>query len=107
MAKGAIEKPGAKAAIRKPVAADFDKAKEWLDTHWKNGKVCPVCGDKRWGISDEVLEMRQYSGGRIAGGPIYPYLSVMCLTCGNTLFFNALHAGLIEQPDAGLMEQSE
>lgn len=89
----------AKAAIKKPIAVDFDKAIAWLDAHWKNEKVCPVCGNQNWAISEEVLEVRPYSGtGRPADGVIYPHLAVTCATCGNTLFFNALVAGQVGQP---------
>ncbi len=82
------------------VKLDFDKATEWLDSHWQGEQACPVCGKDVWGIHDEAVEIRPYSGGQLTvGGPIFPYLAVICMSCGNTMFFNALHAGLLEQPE--------
>ena len=88
-----------KATPRKTVTIDFDKAKAWLDDHNSRGHGCQVCGNKQWAISEEVLEVRSYTGGQMAGGAIYPLFSVMCLTCGNTLLFDARHAGLVEETE--------
>ena len=90
------------AKTRKPksVKLDVEKAEEWLNTHWKGDQICPICGKDDWVIIDEVVEVRAYSEGRtVIGGSIYPHMAVICSKCGNTLLFNALLAGLVEQPE--------
>ena len=89
----------AKTRKQKSVKLDLEKAEEWLDIHWKGDQICPICGNNDWWICDEVVEMKAYNEGRLlAGGSVFPHLAVICLTCGNTLLFNAMLAGLVEQP---------
>ena len=89
----------AKTRKQKSVKLDLEKAEEWLDTHWKGDQLCPICGSNDWWICDEVVEMKAYNEGRLlAGGSVFPHLAVICPTCGNTLLFNAMLAGLVEQP---------
>lgn len=81
------------------VKLDLEKAIEWLDIHWQGKRHCAVCGNTNWGIFDEVVEMRAFNEGRtVVGGSIFPHLAVVCNTCGNTLLFNAILAGLVESP---------
>ena len=88
----------AKVSRYEGVRLDLEKALEWLDVHWKDRR-CAVCGNTSWGVFDEVVEMRAYNEGRtVIGGSIFPHLAVVCNTCGNTLLFNAILAGLVEQP---------
>ena len=89
----------AKVSRYEGVKLDLEKALEWVDSHWKGNKLCGVCGNTDWGIIDEVVEVRAYNGGRtVIGGSIFPHLAVICNICGNTLFFNAILAGLVEHP---------
>lgn len=89
-----------KAAIKKPATANFDKITAWLESHCEGAPICQVCGKNQWGVQDEIWELKAHRGGKlIAGGPIYPCFAIMCTTCGNTLFFNALFAGLMEEPE--------
>lgn len=79
---------------------DVQKAMDWLDKHWRGSRICPVCQNNSWGISDEVVEMRPFRGGSlIVGGSIYPLFTVTCDTCGHTLLFNALVAGLVKSQE--------
>ena len=98
--RGREEDAVAKTRKLKSVKLDLEKAEEWLDDHWKGDQVCPVCGNDDWVIIDEVVEMRAYSEGQpVISGSIYPHMAVICVKCGNTLLFNALLAGLVEQPE--------
>ena len=90
----------ARIAKRDSVKLDFDKASEWLNTHWQGDWTCPICGQNDWLLHDEAVEVRAFGKGRLAAkGSIFPLLTVICSTCGHTLFFNALVAGLVELPD--------
>ena len=72
-----------------------ERAMEWLNKHWQSPKSCPICQNNNWGISDSVVEAREFrlDGGFVLGGPFYPLFLVTCGTCGHTLVFNALVAG--------------
>ena len=92
----------AKATNRKneSVRLNIEKADKWLKKHWQGKKLCSVCNNSAWHIIDEVVEIRAYNEGRTTiGGSIFPHLAVVCVRCGNTLFFNALLSGLVEQPE--------
>ena len=71
-----------------------ERAMEWLNKHWNTPKACPICSNNNWGISESVVEVREFHQGHVLyGGPIYPLFLVMCNTCAYTIFFNALLAG--------------
>ena len=84
---------------------EFDKAKADRFMAWVNSKApgpirCSVCGRDDWSVGDKVFELREFHEGNLAlGTPIIPVFPLMCSTCGHTLLFNGLFAGLIEQPD--------
>ena len=90
----------AKATNRRSVQLDFEKAEEWLNTHWQGNQICPICGNNEWLIHDEAVEVRSFGEGRLsASGSVLPLLAIICTTCANTFFFNAILAGLVERPD--------
>ena len=77
-----------------------DKFLEWLNSKWVGLKRCSVCGDNSWNISDRVFEMREFHGGAmVLGGILQPVIPVTCGNCGNTLYFNAIHAGIVKQKE--------
>ena len=82
------------------VTLDIEKANQWLDKHWKGNRTCPICGNSSWSGNDTPMEVRSFDGGRLAAnGPVIPFLTIACATCGHTLFFNAILAGLVERPE--------
>ncbi len=88
------------AANRKTVTLNLEKATEWLKTHWKGGWNCPICGNTNWSGQEYAMELRPFDEGRLASfGQVVPLLTITCKTCGNTLFFNAILAGLVEKPE--------
>ena len=88
------------ATKRKGLKLDLEKAETWLNEHWKGDRVCPICGNTHWWGSDQAMEIRSFDEGRVGGsGIVVPLLAITCSTCGNTLFFNAILAGLVEQPE--------
>ena len=79
---------------------DKDKILDWLDQHWKGTRDCPICSNNRWSVSDELVELRPYRGGAlVTGGAIYPFIVVTCSTCGHTLLFNGVVAGLLKEQE--------
>jgi RNase P subunit RPR2 len=68
-----------------------------LKDKWK-GRPCQMCGIGNWNVSDSIFELREYNNGDliVGGGPIMPVVPVTCDNCGNTVFVNAIRAGLIE-----------
>jgi len=63
---------------------------------------CNVCQGKDWILNDTVFELREFQGGGLVIGgksSIFPVITVICKTCGNTLFFNAIQLGLIKKDD--------
>ena len=90
----------AEATKRKNLTLNLDRASEWLNTHWKGDWACPICGNTDWTGHDAAMEVRSFDEGRMAAtGPVIPLLVITCSTCGNTLFFNAILAGLVEKPE--------
>ena len=80
-----------------PPKVDEQKTLDWLNKHWVGSKACPVCTNTKWGVSDDIVEIRPFRGGSLTlGGPLYPLIVVTCDTCGHTLFFNAKMLGLVE-----------
>jgi predicted nucleic-acid-binding Zn-ribbon protein len=75
---------------------DKDKALQWLNSKWQSKKNCPICDSNNWSVSNNLVELREYSGGNLRiGAPVYPLYSITCLECGHTLLFNALIAKLV------------
>ena len=77
-----------------------DKFLEWLNTKWQGMKKCSVCENNSWNISDRVFEMREFHSGTIVfGGILQPVIPVTCVNCGNTIYFNAIQAGIVKQKE--------
>ena len=75
---------------------DKEKAIAWLNERWQGNKLCPICTNNSWSVSDDLVEIRPYKGGTlVVGGPLYPLMIVTCNTRGHTLLFNAIVAGLV------------
>ena len=60
--------------------------------------ICPICGKSQWSVNNVVTEMREFQNGNlIIGGEssIMPFVSITCNNCANTLFVNAIIAGIV------------
>lgn len=79
--------------------AERELALAWLNRHWpQERRICPICGNPTWSIS-EIVELRQFQGGDLVIGgksSIYPVFPVMCSRCGFTHFFNAVVSGIAQ-----------
>lgn len=59
---------------------------------------CSLCGRSQWNANTKLFYLGEYNkDALVLGGPVYPVLPITCTHCGNTLFINALVAGLLEQ----------
>jgi hypothetical protein len=77
---------------------------QWYKENAPNDAVCPVCQTKNWSVFDNfvtpiVVGGRERNEVRIFGPSVmYPHFMLSCKQCGNTLFINALKAGIIKPP---------
>lgn len=61
---------------------------------------CQICGKKEWIASANIFELREFQGGNLKIGgksAILPLIPVTCKHCGQTIFFNAISLGIINQ----------
>lgn len=77
----------------------LQKALQTIKGYIPNGLTCPVCGQTHWGLSDLVVEVKEYQKEENLIGNKYvtPLISLTCNNCSNTLFFNAIKLGIIEK----------
>jgi predicted RNA-binding Zn-ribbon protein involved in translation (DUF1610 family) len=78
------------------VKFDSQKIIQYLNTKWAV-KPCPMCGIIKWNVSDKLFELREYHGGDLVIGgqaSIIPLIPIICSNCGNTIFINAIVAGV-------------
>lgn len=71
---------------------DVLKAVEWVNQQWKGNKQCPICDSNDWTVNDSLVEVREMAD---YAPNILPIFTITCNVCGNTIFFNAIIAGLI------------
>src|SRR5438132_1304548 len=69
--------------------AFIQAAISWLVEVWGHERPCPYCGHPHWSIGTP------FEVALTDGGSLSPHFPVMCSTCGNTVFINAILAGLL------------
>lgn len=77
--------------------AEYKRLLAHVQSKWRPPTECAVCKSNNWNVSREVYEIREFQhGGMVLGGntAIAPLCPVTCNTCGNTVLFNALVAGI-------------
>lgn len=77
---------------------DYSKVINFIQTKWHN-KMCPMCQNSNWSVSDQVFEMREFNGGNLVisgDSSIIPVIPITCSNCGNIIFVNAILAGLVK-----------
>lgn len=73
------------------------KALECLNKKWTQPKECECCGMKSWQMSNNVVSPNTANNDSIAiGGLVFPQITVTCVNCGNTKYFNAIVLGIIK-----------
>jgi len=74
-------------------ATFIQAAIDWLAEKWGPSRQCPYCGNDEWTVSVPVnllLESRE---------TLPPHFTSTCTNCGNTVFINAIQAGLFPDPE--------
>ena len=83
--------------VKTAVLIDPEVFRQWLEKHWKGPKLCPTCSTNNWHVGDIARELRTFQQpSDVFGGAVVPLAALTCLTCGHTLLFNALIAGLVD-----------
>jgi hypothetical protein len=72
--------------------ADLEAAIEWLREKWGDHR-CPYCDHLEWQVGTPA-EIQTFSTAGLS--PTFP---VMCGNCGQTVFVNAILAGLRSEPE--------
>lgn len=77
---------------------DREKIIEWLETKWTKDKwICEICGTDDWHLSPFITaELKLENGSISMGGEIIPKISISCANCGNTKYFNAVTARIVQ-----------
>ena len=81
--------------------SNYDQKKliQHLSDKWGN-KVCPMCSENQWGVSDRAMELREFQNGNFTvGGNLQPVIPVNCGNCGYTILINGLIAGVVDRPE--------
>lgn len=79
--------------------AKFDNAKAivHLQNKWGGSRPCPMCGKGPWKVHDSTFQLTEYNeGSMVIGGPVMPFVAVICANCGNTVLVNAIIAEVVK-----------
>ena len=91
-----------KSYIKKEKQVKVDQEK--LNSYLKRIKAspCTLCGNNNWSVSDTIFQALEFDAGglRLGGTDSYPIIPITCSKCGNTIFINALVAGLVDQNES-------
>jgi predicted nucleic-acid-binding Zn-ribbon protein len=72
------------------------RAAAWVARHAKHG--CPVCGNTKWNLGQEFVEIHQHTGNVFRGGNVYPLVMLLCSNCAYVLLFHAITTGVMALP---------
>lgn len=80
--------------------ADTDKMIQFLKDKWQDAH-CPLCGMNHWNVTGKYFKLIEFDAKRsifnMSGSDIIPVVPVTCSNCGNTVFVNAIVAGLVDR----------
>ena len=83
---------------------EIEMVRQKLASLWATyGSVaCPVCRKDNWQIGPAVVAPPKITTGGVLVlyGVQFPYVPIMCLVCGHTIFFNGVHLGLFPPSQA-------
>ncbi len=83
----------------------FNKEKQaialkWLEKKWPaDNRKCEICLQENWNISQDIVSPPIFtdSSSLVLGGIAYPQFMILCNTCGNTKYINAVIAGIVKE----------
>jgi hypothetical protein len=76
-----------------------ERAVAAIQSKWAGSKACPFCLQSKWTIG-ELSAVPGYVPPNLNLESLHPTVPLVCETCGNTLWFNAIVAGVVERPAA-------
>ena len=83
-----------------------DAAQRIIDALIEKGATnarCSICGHDQWMVGSYVPMFVTANVNKPSlGGPTYPLVALVCLTCGNTHFINLLQLGFEREELEGL-----
>jgi hypothetical protein len=101
-----LKQPPSPARERAPSEKTRAAAQRIIDALREKGggnPVCPICRHDRWTIGAFTPIFVTPNVNRPSlGGPTYPFVALVCLTCGNTHFINLLQLGFKHEELDGL-----
>lgn len=65
----------------------------YINEKWANSN-CRLCNQNKWSTEGYINLSISPNAGLVLGGPALPTVAVICMNCGNTVFINALVAGI-------------
>lgn len=74
---------------------DLEKAVKLLNEKTKM-PVCPLCGKRKFLLSDYLFQLPQYGKSALEESFVYPVLPLTCEHCGAVYFMNAISLGLVK-----------
>lgn len=84
----------------------IDKINRHLDEKGSPPLICSICHQSKWEIADGVFVSRDQAHiAKLGGGTVIPSIVVICLNCGNTLFFNAIVLGIVQKKEKVNIEE--
>ncbi|WDE03200.1 hypothetical protein SG34_017490 [Thalassomonas viridans] len=79
-----------------------EQAMAHLDQHFRDNRLCYVCGKNQWIIHPQLYELMKLPlGGADPERSLIPLLVIECADCGHTISFNAKKAGLLSKSGIG------
>lgn len=62
--------------------------------------ICPLCGGNKWNVTDAVFFLPEFFEDSVRfNARSIPVIPFTCTVCGNTLFVNAIIAGVLDKDD--------
>ena len=66
-----------------------------------------MCGEASWNVQEQVFQLTAFrEGAMVLGGAVVPVIPVTCGNCGNTVFVNAIMAGVVAPASSDTKEKS-
>lgn len=96
------------AAAQETLLSTGQLVEAYIKTKWAGAVPCPVCKHDDWTIGDVFDAPVRTEAPQEPGLPVqvYAHVPVICTTCGYTMLFNAVWAGVAE-PWSRLLEKAE
>lgn len=76
---------------------DREKLDAFIDSY--KSYECPLCHHNGWTMPGTVFKLDEFNPEKKNYTQILPEIPIICGHCGNTLFINAVIAGIVDSND--------